>query len=329
LPIYAAIAALLAMGMLATALYVKRYSRRISALSNAMGRAREGVLDQRIPPDDCRDEISMLAESFNEMCEMLEVYIEEVYVSEIKSKKSALARMDAEIRQRNARLYALQTQINPHFLYNSLESIRMRALSKGERELAQMANILSDLFRNSLKSDFVISVEDEMENCRLYAKLALLRFPDSLEIELDADGSTLCLAIPSLVLQPLVENSVNHGLRSDGRKNRITVSSRREREQGGEVLVVRVSDNGRGIEGEKLAEYRAALEEKQEQSQSIMSRRIGLANVNQRIRMLFGESWGLGIESDLGAGTIVTMRAPAVDRRKLDCRNDEIPSIDR
>lgn len=322
MPIILGVLALLILGVLATGLYVKRYSRRILTLSRAMERVRGGALDVRIPPDGNRDEISMLFEGFNQMCDMLSAYIDEVYVTQIRQKQSEVLRLDAELKQRSARLYALQTQISPHFLYNSLESIRMRALSRGERDIARMANILSDLLRNSLRSDFVVSVAEEAENCDLYIRLVKLRHPEGLEVEVRLEEETLNLAIASQVLQPLVENAINHASPPNDGISRILVSARCEAGPRGRELALRVSDNGPGIEADKLLALQSMLSERRD----IQSRQIGLANVNQRVRLLFGDDWGLSIYNAGDMGAVAEIRVPAMSKREVE---ERVQGIDR
>lgn len=312
LPIFFLVLGLSLLGVAATSLYVKRYSKRISLLTKAMDKICNGELSTRIMPDNFNDEITMLSDNFNEMCNMLEIYIQEVYVAELHREKNKLARLDAELKERNAQLYALQTQINPHFLYNSLESMRMMALAKGQREIAQMANILSDLFRYSVKSDFVITVEEEIHNCELYLSLVKLRFPGIIDVKLEIDKDTLQYSIASQVLQPLVENFVNHGLQHN-QNNVIAIQIRQATHKSSNILIIQVSDNGRGIEHQKLCELNTSLKAKQ----GIVSRQVGLANVNQRIRMLFGESWGVQLKSTLGKGTTAIVKMPAMNKEEV------------
>jgi two-component system sensor histidine kinase YesM len=149
-----------------------RFSRRVKSVTNAMKEVEKGNLKKRIPQGKGNDDIEQINSNFNRMCERLESYIEKVYLAEIKSK--------------DAQLTALQTQINPHFLYNTLEVIRMKAIMSNAEDVSEMIYILSNLFRDSLEnSDMVIRVEDEVNYCKSYLELHRIRLCDRLKVVLE------------------------------------------------------------------------------------------------------------------------------------------------
>ena len=295
--------------LVATGLFSMFYSRRVTRLCQTINVIRAGDLSARVPKSKVNDEISLISENLNDMCDMLQQYIQRIYISEIQSRENDLIRKDAELKQKSSELYALQAQINPHFLYNALESIRMRALSLGNRDVAKMTYILSTLFRQSLKKDLIISIADEIDNCKLYLDFSKLRYPEKLDIRFDVTDETLECGIIRHILQPIIENSVNHGIDLTKAVCRILIVVQCVDGQ----LILQVKDNGKGIEPAKLA----ALQRDLLENTSTGSNKIGILNVNQRIRMMFGDSYGLTVESDPGWGTVSTIRVPAFKTKEL------------
>ncbi len=307
--IYLVIIACVILALIATYFFTMHYSRRVSILYQTIGIIRSGNLSVRVPKSRVKDEISQISDSINEMCDMLESYIDRVYISEIQSKENDIRRKDAELKQKTAQLYALQAQINPHFLYNSLESIRMRALSYGSRDVANMAYILSTLFRQSLKPDLIVSISNEIENCKLYLEMTKLRYPDKINISFEIADDALACGIIRHILQPVIENSVNHGIDINKSVNHISVSVSRRNSQ----LVLQVMDNGKGIEADRLEMIQTGLYAEH----TADSAKIGIFNVNRRIKMIFGGEYGLEIESKPLAGTVTTIRIPALEMEEM------------
>ncbi|WP_258235123.1 cache domain-containing sensor histidine kinase [Paenibacillus agaridevorans] len=214
----------------------------------------------------------------------------------------------AELREREAQLQALQAQINPHFLYNTLDTINWIAIGKGATDISGMIDSLAKYFRLSLnKGKSVVSATDELRLAEVYLEIQQSRFLGSFDFEVDAGKGLEEYRMPKLILQPIVENALLHGIRkAKDRKGRINITARAE----GEDLVFAVSDNGIGMEEELtrrlLTEERTGTGDPAGNGSS-----YGLYNVNERIKLYAGEGYGLAISSRLGAGTTVSVRLRA------------------
>ncbi|KGE16318.1 cache domain-containing sensor histidine kinase [Paenibacillus wynnii] len=269
---------------------IRRYSKKIHRIVVYMRRWQEGDLSKRIKMEG-EDELQQISQSFNYMCDRLESYIQTVYVSEIK--------------QKNAQLVALQAQINPHFLYNTLESIRMKAISSGARDVGQMIYILATMFRNLIKKQTHVTLAEEIELCGMYLALTQYRYENKLQVETNIDMSIAGSIVVKLLIQPIIENYIVHGFRTDEEDNRISITAA---EQEG-YIIIRVKDNGQGIELEKLIELRKALQT-DVGSDSLSSDSLGLKNVHERIRLNYGSEYGISVVSEQGKGCEVIMKIP-------------------
>jgi two-component system sensor histidine kinase YesM len=242
---------------------------------------------------DGNDELGQISRQFNQMVANVKELMAEVNRSHEQTS-------EMERKQNEIKLKMLASQINPHFLYNALESIRMKAHLKGEKEIAQTVKLLGKLMRKNLEiKGREISLEDEIEIVRCYLEIQKFRHDDRLEYELDVDPRAERMKILPLLIQPLVENAVIHGLENKTEGGVVKVHAHL-RENG---LEVRVTDNGTGIEPGRLARIRDSLE-------SLDADRIGLHNIQQRLRMTYGESAGLRLDSSAGEGTTVSFRIP-------------------
>lgn len=268
---------------------VYRYSGRTHAIIRAMRHARQGDLNVRIPIRK-NDELDEISSSFNLMCQELDRYIKQVYVSEIK--------------QKHAELIAFQAQINPHFLYNALEAIRMKAIAQGAEEVGDMTYLLGSLLRYTIKQETMVTFEEECENCRRFLELYRIRLKDRISYNIELEPATRSSTLLKLLLQPLVENVIVHGVRSGKNVTNINLSSRLE--DGGETLAITIEDNGKGVKPERLEELQQALNN----TGKLTGSSIGLMNVHDRIRLLHGARYGVGIDSVYGEGTTVKLRIP-------------------
>lgn len=202
------------------------------------------------------------------------------------------------------RFKMLASQINPHFLFNSLESIRMEAHIRRQDDIAEAVWLLSTLLRSSLEAgNGSIPLSEELERVRCYLDMQKFRYEDRLEYRLMSDPDLEEMSVPPLIIQPLVENSIIHGL--DNREEGVTVTVEISRVPKG--AKVKVSDNGAGITPERLAGIRAELAESIHEQES---ERIGIRNVNDRLVLLYGGPSALNIESKLGQGTVITFYIP-------------------
>ncbi len=215
-------------------------------------------------------------------------------------------------------LYALQSQINPHFLYNTLETIRNYATNYGVPEVAEMTQSLATIFRYSIsRLGEVATMSDEIENVRNYLKIQNYRFPNRFETVWlidEEDDEIMKYTLPVLTLQPLVENALSHGLEGNLTGGRITIRATTTQSK----LIVSVSDNGAGISQGKIDEIREKLKKNfyapsNTLNKSVLSKSgISLNNVNQRIKLYFGQDYGLSIMSVLEHGTTVEVVVPKI-----------------
>jgi two-component system sensor histidine kinase YesM len=209
--------------------------------------------------------------------------------------------LKVEIKQKQTELTALQARINPHFLYNTLEVIRMRAISQGAEDVGEMIYSLSALFKHYVKPKPVHRIKDELEACRLYLELFRIRYKDRFSYEIDCPPEYRNKIALQMSLQPLIENYVVHGMRQDRRDNFIRITI----EQDTLGLIARVTDNGIGIGEERLAKLRDSLNKPEAPEGS-----FGLYSVHERLKLLHGEAYGIEINSIDGEGTVVSVRFP-------------------
>ena len=287
--------------LILTSLTISTFSRRIGLVMEGLRKVREGDLAARIPVTGKRDEISEIASSFNTMCDEVNRYIQQVYISEIS--------------QKTAELKALQAQINPHFLYNTLEAIRMRAVSKGVHEVGDMIYLLSELFRNSIKGEMIVSLDEELKHCRMYLELFNIRYMDKLAVNYDIAGDLARYAIPKHTLQPIIENYIKYGIDIGRDDNRLNITLSRYDQN----ILITIADNGQGIQPARLAEIQNALSEPGgvTPSKNTPGGGLGLVNVHQRIKIIFGPEYGIDIYPNEARGTVVTLKIPAKTREEL------------
>lgn len=264
-------------------------SKRINVIVKAMGNTVKSNLLYRIPLKNKNDEFEHISVHFNKMCDNLQEYINKSYAYELK--------------QKTAEIKILENQINPHFLYNSLEAIRASLDIEDHEDGAEMIHSLAMLFRVSLKADSVVHIFDEIELCIMYIKIFDTRYKNCFEASFDIDPSIMNYGIIKLILQPILENYIIHGFDLTRKDNRLSIKGY----QYGPDICITISDNGNGIEPGKLAEIKQSLRE----SVTIVNDSIGLSNVNERISLLFGFQYGLEIDSVLYKGTSITLRFPA------------------
>lgn len=220
---------------------------------------------------------------------------------------------DSRILKTQAEIHALQSQINPHFLYNTLESIRSEALMQNCGEIAEMTEALATLFRYSIsRPGDMATLEQELENVENYLLIQQYRFPQKFEIvKKIEDEEVLHCRLPVLTIQPLVENAIHHGLETMIGRGKITIRAFRTQQH----MVVSVADNGCGMSAARLAQVREAMENDDDDA-TLSSRDSGkkagiaLINVSRRVRFYYGPEYGLQIYSTEGVGTTVELTLP-------------------
>ncbi|MCP3740022.1 sensor histidine kinase [Rossellomorea sp. BNER] len=274
--------------ILITFFAMKSYSKRIQTIETSIHQVKEGNLSVRIPHDHKYDELSTISQSFNNMLEDLNNYIDEVYIMNIK--------------QREAEMKALQSQINPHFLYNTLEAIRMKAIIEGSKTTSTMIYTLGQLFRYSLDDRQLVTIQSEIEHVKQYINLVQSRYPNRLQLDIDIPKEYLNRSILKFILQPIAENYMIHGFRNDTNENQLTIRLEEENQ----YLFLSLIDNGMGIPADRLREIQNHLE-----GEPVDSNSIGLKNIHHRIRLKYGKACGLEINSIEDKGTTVVIKIPA------------------
>lgn len=262
---------------------------------------------QTLMTSDNVDEITELGMSFNIMIGK----IKELLDSKIKEQELL----------KKAELRALQAQINPHFLYNTLDTIIWMAESKNTDQVVTMVSALSDFFRISLSKGMDwITIGEEVERVRNYLTIQKMRYHDILDFKIQVDENVTENTILKLLLQPLVENALYHGIKNKRQMGMINLRARRKGER---EVIFEVEDNGIGFKPEKLEKLRAEL---QEDSDDIkLESGFGLGNVNKRIRLYYGKQYGLSVQSQFGIGTCVTLVIPA----KMESAPEDEDSLDK
>ena len=204
---------------------------------------------------------------------------------------------------RKAEFELLQAQINPHFLYNTLDAIVWSAEAGNEKQVVKMVGSLSEFFRSSLnKGKEIVTIREELSHVRSYLEIQQIRYQDILDYEIDVPEELYINEIPKITVQPVVENALYHGIKEKRGGGKISVTGR---EDGGDYIIT-VSDNGIGMGPDRLKEVRDGLTDSSPDSKKI----YGLYNVNQRIKLDFGDEYGLSIDSVYDEGTTVTIRLP-------------------
>jgi two-component system, sensor histidine kinase YesM len=248
---------------------------------------------QALMSSDNVDEITELGMSFNIMIGKIKVLLD----SKIKEQEEL----------KKAELRALQAQINPHFLYNTLDTIIWLAESKNTDQVVKIVSALSNFFRISLsKGKDWITIGEEVERIKSYLTIQKMRYRDILDYKIEVDEDVTENTILKLILQPLVENALYHGIKNKRRKGTINVRARRK---GEDEVLLEVEDDGIGFTPEKLTQLRAELED--DTGDIKLESGFGIGNVNKRIRLYYGTPFGVSVQSEYTTGTCVTLVIPA------------------
>ena len=260
---------------------------RTNNILNAMDKVKNGNLDVEISLTSDSDEINYIAENFNYMCKDLNKYIDKIYKAELEQKK--------------CEMLALQSQINPHFLYNTLESIRMKAICNSDKEVGKMLYTLSFLFRKQLKEKNIISIENELDYCRKYIEIFKFRYYDSFQFFIECDEEVKQMQIIKFALQPLVENYFIHGIRLEDEDNILKIIVSKEEND----IIIKIIDNGRGIDDVKLGLLNENIKNRKYEGDS-----IGIINVHERIVLEYGKAYGVRLFKTEDKENIVMIKIP-------------------
>lgn len=223
--------------------------------------------------------------------------------------------LDAKIKEQEnlqkAELKALQAQINPHFLYNTLDTIVWMAQSNKMEQVINIVRALSSFFRIALsKGQDWITIEQEIEHVRCYLTIQKMRYRDILDYRIEVDEDILNGTILKLTLQPLVENALYHGIKNKRSGGLITIHARRAEN---DRVLLEIEDNGVGFTPYRLSRIKAAMDDDSTEDFSFKESGFGLENVNKRIKLYYGKEYGLSVQSRFQEGTRVTVTIPLLD----------------
>lgn len=264
-------------------------TKPLAKLMQSMDQFSEGDFDIRLS-FNTDDEIGRLGKAFNKMVEKNKRLIEQNYVAQIKAKE--------------AELLLLQAQINPHFIYNLINSIQWSALRHGEKDIADTAYSLGQIFRISLnRGNNMIAVSRECDLVNYYLTLQKARYKDRLQFTIFCDDAAKNITIPKLIIQPLVENSVVHGVEPSLNTTNIGVRVYLE----GRILVIEIEDDGIGIPPDILAK----LPDNYAPPESSQSSGFAIKNIFDRLKLLYSDNFSYQITSELGCGTRIRITLPA------------------
>ena len=277
------------MAIILAAYLVKVINKRLFQVIDGMRQVPNGQLSNYIE-NDSSDEVGELIDNYNYMISKMSILVDEQY------------KLGKEVK--NAELKALQSQINPHFLYNTLDMINWMAHKNMNKEISIAVKNLAKFYKLSLnKGKDIVTIKDEVEHSKLYVNLQNMRYDNRITLITKLDESLMNCSIPKITFQPIIENSINHGILGRGMENgSILISGYISQNN----LIIQISDDGIGIEKEVLP---LILKENNLQTKGSG---YGLKNINQRIKLLYGESYGLSFTSNYGFGTTVEITLPVI-----------------
>lgn len=295
---YIIIVSAVLISILSLIVFIRTFNKRIITLKDTMSMVASGNFEIA-PSIKGNDELSDVYHHLVETTHSIENLMEENYNHVVKEKNWQLQLKDSQFKM-------LASQINPHFLYNTLEMIRMKALKNKDKEVADIITLLSRLMRKSLEGKQEdSSLSEELKFIDMYLQIQKLRFGDQIDYEIKNETDRDYKIIP-LIIQPIVENSFIHGIEPKLGKGLISITVK---DRNGD-LAITVKDNGIGMEKEQLDKIRKLLVADEETTH------LGINNVHQRIRFFYGEGYGLEIESLEGEGTLVHIRVPKINEQR-------------
>lgn len=266
----------------------RKITRPIRDLIHSMKKVTEGNLNVRTGSSNSADELQELNDVFNQMTNQLQYLIEQVYQQSIREKETELR--------------ALKAQINPHFLYNTLDTIYWMLIEKNDYEVAELVTKLGEILRYSIKKgSSTVKVKEEIQQVKNYLYIQKARFEENLNYHFEISQEIIENDVISFLIQPFVENSINHGIMENKGFGTVTIRGYRKDSR----MFFEIIDDGSGMSQEQLDKL-FSVHEKEKTSGS----GIGITNVNDRIRYLYGGEYGVKIESSKDAGTKVTVCVP-------------------
>lgn len=273
--------------------------RKVSAFMNDMMKGNLKMLQKRITVNG-HAEVREMADSFNRMLNELDLLTHRLLETNTRL-------YELEITEKQMELAFLQSQINPHFLYNTLESIKGIALYKKIPEIRDMAQALSEIFRYSIKGGNTVTFSEEIEILKSFVYIQEIRFTGRFVTEYQISEDTLDCIVPKMILQPIAENAIYHGLEMSDGEGLLMVRSEIIQ---GQILEITIEDNGVGVDDGSLLKITSLLGNDVAQTVDSGNKRIGIGNVHNRIRLQYGPQYGLSMQSGQGLGMKVTYHIP-------------------
>ena len=282
----------IAIGTLASSLSIRKMLDPLYNTVGIMNRVKDGETSLRAE-EDCTPEIAQLNRTFNQMLDRIAGMAE-------KEKQLITIAAQAEVLQKQAQFEALYHQIQPHFLFNTLNTIILLEKAGKSDDTVRAVEQLSTILRGMVNSDKLIMLHEEIDICDCYIQLQRLRH-DRLQYEISIDSEVnMDILVPAMIIQPVVENCFKHAYREKDEDIQLSVDISLE----GNDLLIDVADNGDGMTNTMLEAIRQKLDDRSNEG-------IGLANIHKRLALMYGPGYGMTIESEYGLGTIVTLRLPA------------------
>lgn len=272
-------------------------SRPVMTLANAMGQVEQGKVNLlETEKTDWQDEMGLLLKSYNEMGKRINDSIEKIYIYQINQKQTELK--------------MLQFQINPHFLYNTLNTISSIAALNDIEEITKIADNLSGMFQYNIKGDDIVPIRKEIQHVKHYLEIQAIRFPGKYQFEYNIPSEVEGQRMLKFLLQPLAENSLQHAFGKMKKVNKISISAEEE----GEDIIFRLRDNGVGMQAEQVRKLnRELVEADTGMLVNHVDKGIGLRNVNIRIKNLYGKKYGIQVRSEEGCYTEVRIRIRRIE----------------
>ena len=265
---------------------------------NALEKFSRGDFAVRLKENRC-DEIGKLNRIFNKAIKEINELMQKVTQSEILNKEMEFK--------------TLQSQMNPHFLYNTLDAINWLAFKEKQTEICNLVAAISSLIRASISNKkSIITIEQELDYVKNYIYIQHIRYKDRFDIIYDIDESLLKQAVPKLIIQPIVENAIIHGIENSKNKNLLYISVKRENE----CIIIIVKDTGIGMTDEKVSELlKEPLNAEGDEQKAHTN--LGLYAVHKRIQLMYGDLYGLTVKSQAGEGTTVTLHIPFTKKQEM------------
>jgi len=272
----------------------KSLTKRLADLTGHIQNLKDDNLHELLC-NEGKDEIGRLIITFNEMIRKMQMLINDVYQSNIQKK-------NLQIERKQAQVNALQSQINPHFLFNSLETIRMRSVLKNETETADIIKSLSKTFRQLLHwSNDLLPIEEEISFIDDFLKIQKYRFGDKFNYNIKLDDSTKALNIPKMTIQPFIENACVHGIEKSKYPGVLDINI----ESDDKFIYIQINDNGKGMDKVFLDNFLKDIQDEEYKGKS-----IGIRNVYARLKLFYKDEFTLAMESALSEGTRVLLKIP-------------------